>query len=356
MRTAMELAEHGQFTAAPNPLVGCVIVNKACRIIGRGWHKAYGGHHAEVEAFESIAPEDKALLSESTWYITLEPCNHEGKTPACAALIERIRPKRVVIGMMDSNPAVTGGGTERLRRAGVSVEVGCLAGELAWQNRRFFWNAHEKRPWVVLKWAESSDGFIDGRPSTKRLPGAGGFPITSEAARPMTHSWRALEQGIAVGACTALIDEPQLNVRSIEAPSPRIILLDPDGHIGSEHALLLRNASLIHVIGETFATTATHTCAWQVSEGLEVLLERLYDQFNLSSLLVEGGASVLNDFLKQGAWNEVKRWTSPVAVGSGLLAPALPKGTLPLPHGRASAGRAGEDSWQNHLHPRHVFD
>ena len=356
MRTAMELAERGQFTAAPNPLVGCVIVSTEGRIIGQGWHTAFGQAHAEVEAYQSVSPEDHPLLAQSTWYVTLEPCNHIGQTPPCAALIERIQPKRVVIGARDSNPAVTGGGNERLRAAGIRVDVGCLADELAWQNRRFFWNAETKRPWVVLKWAESHDGFMDGRPPQERQPGAGGFPITAETARPLTHTWRALEQGIVVGANTALVDTPQLNVRSIEAPSPRIVLLDPDGLIQSEHALIQRNGNLIHVVGPAKGSSTKHTSPWEVKEGLDALLERLYTEFNLSSLLIEGGATVLNDFLQQDAWNEIKCWRSPTATGGGLPAPPIPERTRPLPHGMESSGQLGVDTWTNRLHPRHVFE
>ncbi len=356
MRTAMELAERGQFTAAPNPLVGCVIVSADGRIIGQGWHAAFGQAHAEVEAYQSVSPSDQPLLAESTWYVTLEPCNHVGQTPACAALIERIQPKRIVIGIRDSNPAVSGGGIERLRAAGIRVDVGCLADELAWQNRRFFWNAKTKRPWVVLKWAESRDGFMDGRPLHERRPGAGGFPITAATARPLTHTWRALEQGIVVGANTALVDTPQLNVRSIEAPSPRIVLLDPNGHIHSEHALIQRNSNLIHVVGPTKGPATKHTVHWEVKEGLDVLLERLYTEFNLSSLLIEGGATVLNDFLHQNAWNEIKYWTSATATGGGLPAPPIPEQTRPLPHGMESSGQLGVDTWTNRLHSRHAFD
>ena len=356
MRTAMELAERGQFMVAPNPLVGCVIVSAEDRIIGQGWHTAFGKAHAEVEAYQSVSPADQRLLAESSWYVTLEPCNHVGQTPACAALIERIRPKRVVIGARDSNPAVTGGGIERLRAAGIRVDVDCLEQELRWQNRRFFWNAETKRPWVVLKWAESLDGFMDGRPLQERQPGAGGFPITAETARPLTHTWRALEQGIAVGANTALVDSPQLNVRSIEAPSPRIVLLDPDVIIHSEHALIQQNGNLIHVAGPSKGFATKHALHWEVKEGLDALLERLYTEFNLSSLLIEGGATVLNDFLHQDAWNEIKYWTSSAAIESGLPAPIIPEHTLPLPHGRESSGQLGVDTWTNRLHPRHAFD
>ena len=183
-----------------------------------------------MEAYQSVSPADQPLLAESTWYVTLEPCNHVGQTPACANLIERISPKRVVIGVRDSNPTVAGGGIERLQAAGIQVDVGCLEVELAWQNRRFLWNAETKRPWVVLKWAESRDGYMDGRPLQERQPGAGGFPITAETARPLTHTWR-VGTGHRRWREYRIGGHAQLNVRSIEAPSPRIVLLDPDGLI-----------------------------------------------------------------------------------------------------------------------------
>ena len=165
-----------------------------------------------------------------------------------------------------------------------------------------------------------------------------------------------MEQGIVVGANTALVDTPELNVRSIEAPSPRIVLLDPDGLINMEHALIQRNDNLIYVVGPTKGPATKHNCQWEVKEGLDALLERLYAEFNLSSLLVEGGATVLNDFLKQDAWNEIKCWRSPAATGGGLPAPSIPDHSLPLPHGLASSGQLGVDAWTNRLHSRHASD
>ena len=349
MRTAMELAERGQFTVAPNPLVGCIIVSADDRIIGQGWHTAFGQAHAEVEAYQSVSPADQPLLAESTWYVTLEPCNHVGQTPACAAFMDRITPKRVVIGVRDSNPAVAGGGIERLRAAGIQVDVGCLEVELAWQNRRFLWNAETKRPWVVLKWAESRDGYMDGRPLQERQParwvpnhGGNRSPLDTHVACVGTGHRRWREYRIGGHACSTCA---ALRLYAHAARSSGLIKWS---------TLIQRNDNLIYVVGPPKAPNEAQL-PWEVKEGLDALLERLYE-FNLSSLLVEGGATVLNDFLKQDAWNEIKCWRSPAATGGGLLAPSIPDHSLPLPHGLLSSGQLGIDAWTNRLHSRHASD
>ena len=282
-----------------------------------------------MEAHQSVSPcETSHCLPKARGTSPLSPATTLAKPPH-VRLSSNAYTETCCHRCSDSNPAVAGGGIERLRAAGIQVDVGCLEAELAWQNRRFLWNAETKRPWVVLKWAESRDGYMDGRPLQERQPGAGGFPITAETARPLTHTWRALEQGIVVGANTALVDMPQLNVRRIEAPSPRIVLLDPDGLINMEHALIQRNSNLVYVVGPTKSPATKHNCHWEVKDGLDALLEQLYAEFNLSSLLVEGGATVLNDFLKQDAWNEIKCWRSP-ATGGGL--PAVHSRPFPPSH------------------------
>ena len=190
MRKAIELAERGAGFVAPNPKVGCIITDESGRIIGEGWHEKFGESHAEVNAHRSITPNDLHHLPRSNWYVTLEPCNHLGKTPACAGLIESIRPKRVLIGTVDCNPKVSGGGIERLRQAGIRVETGCLESEVRWQNRRFFCNVEQGRAYAVLKWAQSRDGFMDPRDAAERSQGSGSVAITGEASRALTHAWR----------------------------------------------------------------------------------------------------------------------------------------------------------------------
>lgn len=355
MQLAMELAEHGQYTAAPNPVVGCVIVHEDGTIIGQGWHTACGAPHAEAEAYGTVAPADKLRLHESTWYVTLEPCNHVGQTPACAALIEQVKPRRVVIGCLDPNPRVAGGGLKRIQNAGIAVDHGCLAAALRWQNRRFFWNAATGLPWVVLKWAESTDGFMDGRPSHERTPGTGGFAITGPEAKKVTHQWRAMEQAIAVGAHTALIDQPKLTVREIDAPSPRVVLLDPKELMGYDHPLAGSNPPVVHVASPGAKRIIGQHCPWHLNEGLEVLLGRLHRDFGISSVLVEGGATVLNSFLREEQWNEIKRWKSSQALATGLKAPAMPDDLSLPPSQMMHEGVAGTDRWVHRLHPRHRF-
>ena len=355
MQLALELANRGQYTAAPNPVVGCVIVDSSGTIIGQGHHTACGAAHAEVEAFRSVADADAGRLKESTWYVTLEPCNHVGRTPACAALIEQVKPRRVVIGCLDPNPRVAGGGVKRLEEAGIDVEYGCLAAALRWQNRRFFWNAETGLPWVVLKWAESADGFMDGRPHHERTPGAGSFAITGQEAKTVSHHWRALEQAIAVGANTALIDQPLLSVREIDAPSPRVVLLDPEGLVGLDHPMAHLNPVALHVAAPNAKQIVGQHCPWTLDEGLAALLKRLHADFGISSLLVEGGAAVLNAFLREGQWNEIKRWQGPQRLSSGLKAPSMPDQFRKPPRAMAHEGKAGMDRWEHRLHPRHRF-
>lgn len=356
MRRAMQLAQRGQYTAAPNPLVGCVIVGENGTVIGEGYHAAYGQNHAEANAFHSIAPEHRDELPNSTWYVTLEPCNHVGNTPACAGLIEREGAKRVVIGHVDPNPRVAGGGLQRLRKAGIEVASGCLEAELKWQNRRFFWNAIAGKPWIVLKWAESADGFMDGRTAADRTPGSGGFAITGTEAQRLTHRWRAEEMGIAVGAQTALVDEPQLTVRHVDAPSPTVVLLDPHGKIPSSLPHVSDRKDVIHVCANPQDSISDRHCPWAIEDGLEALLRTLYRDHGVSSILVEGGATVLNAFLQDGCWNEIKRWKAPVSLGTGLKAPALPASFGTVPSNVRTRGTAGEDAWEHFVHPQHLFD
>jgi len=357
MERALMLAERGARTVAPNPMVGCVIVSEDCQVIGEGWHEQAGKEHAEVNAWRNMADSNRPLLAKSTWYITLEPCNHVGRTPPCTSLIERISPQRVVIACSDPNPDVTGGGVLQLRSAGIQVETGCLEQEAQWQNRRFFWNAAHRQPWVVLKWAQCQNGYMDPRSHSQRIPGAGSFALTGDEARAITHDWRSMEQAIAIGSNTALVDTPQLNVRDIDAPSPRIVLLDPSGELPPSHPLFNSNPNLIHVIGRGQKAHSTFACYWDIHEGTDALLTKLYDEFALTSMLIEGGATVLQAFIESGTWNEIKTWTSAKKFQSGLKAPSLPNNAVPPPYAQrgpsrisTSQGTAGTDRWKWFVH------
>lgn len=346
MQYAIELAERGAEWTAPNPRVGCVIVNPSGRIIGSGWHKGFGLPHAEIEAFESIDNEDLELLSESTWYVTLEPCSHHGKTPPCATFLANIRPDRLVISTLDPNPNVAGSGAQLLRDAGIQVEIGCLEQASRWQNRRFFHTMLFGMPWVVLKWAESQDGFIDGREDAKRVDGSGGFPITGKTASLLSHRWRALESGILIGARTASIDSPQLNVRTVSGRAPLRFVLDPNGTLEPSHLLFQKTTDAvpaIHILRCENPQQPSYLI-WNPESGLRELLKSLWSVYGLTSLLVEGGAHTLNQFLLENQWNELRRWQSNHSLGQGLKAPSWPKSAVEPPFG-PSEGYIDKDKW-----------
>lgn len=346
MHHAIELAKRGESFVAPNPMVGCVICAPDGRIIGTGWHEHYGGAHAEVNAHRSVAEADRQLLPVSTWYVTLEPCNHVGKTPACSSLIESVGPARVVVSTLDPNPTVQGGGIERLRQAGIQVHTGCLETESRWQNRRFFHNSKLQRTYVVLKWAQSRDGFMDPRVRAERRPGSGGKPITSPHATPLTHQWRAQEMGIAVGVETAIVDEPTLNVRHGAGRSPQVIVLDPNNRLPPSHPMFKRQGAeaIIHIIGEDESSFAKRSCHWNPLDGLKVLLEKLWVEYEISSVLVEGGARTLMHFLSENSWDELKVWTSNHDLSRGLEAPKWPAHAAVHEEGQ-SAGNTESDHW-----------
>lgn len=353
MDRALELAQKGEFYVSPNPLVGCVISNPEGTIVGSGWHKAYGGPHAEVHAFESLELKDPVHLNQCTWYITLEPCNHQGKTPPCTDLIIRCKPKRVVVGTMDPNPIVAGKGIKRLRLAGITVDVGCRSEQSIWLNRRFIFAMKYQRPWVVLKWAQTQDGFLDPRPSKERTPKSGGAPITGKKAQVVTHFWRALEMGILIGAQTALIDKPQLTVRRAKGRNPMRFVLDPDQIVPENHPLFQIKKSenkAIHIISSKVQfNQQDHICIWDPSEGLSVLLNRLYTTYGINSLLIEGGAFTLSRFITEDLWNEIKRWENPMEVRQGLRAPEIPRSAVPVPFGHFQ-GQEQDDHWKHWIH------
>jgi len=216
MQRALDLAERGKGAVRPNPMVGCVIVHEE-KIIGEGYHEQYGGPHAEVQAFASVS--DPQLLAEATVYVSLEPCSHWGKTPPCANLLVEKGIKSVVVATLDPNPLVAGKGVQLLEVAGISVQVGLLEQEARWQNRRFFCQQEKHRPYVILKWAQTQDGFIARENFDSKW-------ISGTQSRQLVHQWRAEEQAILVGKNTALHDNPRLNVRDWTGSDPIRVVLD----------------------------------------------------------------------------------------------------------------------------------
>lgn len=299
MRRALGLAAAGRGHVSPNPMVGAVIVSPDGRIIGEGWHRRYGGPHAEVNAVRAVADCDRHLLPQSTIYVTLEPCSHYGKTPPCAKLLVDIGIGRVVVGAGDPNPKVSGRGIEMLRQAGITVETGLLADESRSLNKTFMTAQTLHRPFVTLKWAQSVDGFIDHRREVGEAAARFSTPLSSL----LVHDRRSTHDAIAVGARTALLDRPRLDTRLVAGRSPRRVLFDRHGLAG--------NGDWLRVDGTMPLSEALHM---------------LFADHNISSLLVEGGASLLGEFISSGLWDEAYVEVSPEPLGDrgSVAAPAFP--------------------------------
>ena len=302
MRRCIQLAANGIQGARPNPMVGAVIclplfpskgsknsdalqlplplerAGRETRIIGEGYHVRCGKEHAEVNAFASVRSEDEHLLPEATLYVSLEPCSHYGKTPPCADLIIKKGVKRVVVGCVDPFAEVQGRGIKKLREAGIEVTVGVLEQECQWLNRRFFTFHRENRPYIILKWAQTANGFIDDH--FKPLM------ISNEQTQMLSHQLRAEEDAILVGHTTYDREQPQLTVRHWHGPNPKRIVL-------------------------------TH------NRPIAQLMDDLY-QHGIQSLIVEGGRQTHESFIEAGLWDEIRVETAPITVTDGTPAPQLP--------------------------------
>ena len=309
MARCLELAENGLGYTKTNPLVGSVIVHNN-KIIGEGYHQAYGQAHAEVNAIASV--KDLSLLPESTLYVNLEPCAHHGKTPPCADLIVQHKLKRVVIACQDSFEKVDGLGIKKLKEAGIQVQVGILEKDSLELNKRFFTFHQKKRPYIVLKWAQSQDGFIDrirkaNEPASK---------ISSPVATRLVHQWRSQEQGIIIGKNTLRMDDPRLDARYGNAPYPTVIVL------GFEKGnwTIFQNPSPKILFGEKIPESES-VKSYPRMELIE-MLETLYNE-GVCSVMVEGGAILLNQFLDSNYWDEIRVVESQTNLLQGVKAPFL---------------------------------
>lgn len=318
MLRALELAARGLGTVAPNPLVGCVIVHND-RIIGQGWHHTYGKEHAEVHAINSV--NDKHLLPSSTLYVTLEPCNHHGKTPPCSELIVQYHIPKAVIATIDPNPLVAGKGITRLREAGVEVVTGIHEREAVFQNRRFFTFQEQKRPYVILKWAETADGYMD---ILRKDGETGSFPLSGPEAQRLVHRWRTEEAAILVGAHTALNDNPRLTARLWPGRNPIRILIDPNLRVPAGSYLL--DGSVRTLIFNRLETRAVFSTEYiQLDFSREVLPDILHylHYEGIQSVLVEGGAYTLQRFIRSNLWDEIRIFRSGQQLHQGLKAPVV---------------------------------
>lgn len=312
----LELAQLGAGQVSPNPLVGAVLVHEG-KIIGEGWHQRWGEAHAEVNCIQSVLPENQALIPYSTLYCNLEPCSHFGKTPPCCDLILQHKIHRVVVANTDPNPLVAGKGLSKMREAGVEVQVGVFAETGQWLNRTFFTWIVKQRPHIILKWAQSSDGFL-GKIGERTS-------ISDAAALRLVHRWRGHCDAILVGTQTAVLDNPRLDTRLIPGKNPLRIVLDAEGKIPIGYHLL-DDTIETWVFGKPTLPTDYKQTTFIPVEGrveLPYLLETLKTA-NKAILLVEGGANLLHQFLEQDYWDEIRVLENRRRLGDGLSAPRIP--------------------------------
>jgi diaminohydroxyphosphoribosylaminopyrimidine deaminase / 5-amino-6-(5-phosphoribosylamino)uracil reductase len=316
MHRCIELALLGKSHVAPNPLVGSVIVLND-QIIGEGYHQKYGESHAEVNAIQSV--QDKSCLPEATIYINLEPCAHFGKTPPCADLIIKHKFKKVVIGCIDTFSKVAGKGIQKLKDAGIIVAVGVLENECKVLNKRFFTFHTEKRPYIILKWAQSQDGYMDILRSNNEK---GIAWITAPETKALVHTWRSEEASILVGRKTIEVDNPSLTVRQIKGRNPIRIILDRNLSLNETHTVFTDGNETI-VFNQEKTETKDNLKWIQLSNfNLDELLNALYLE-GISSLFVEGGKDTLERFITENMWDEARVLIGQTKLNDGLKAPTL---------------------------------
>ncbi len=321
MMRCLQLAANGGGLVAPNPMVGAVLVQND-RIIGEGYHHEFGGAHAEVIAIRSV--HDETLLAEATLYVNLEPCSHHGKTPPCADLIIEKGIKNVVVGQMDPNPLVSGRGIQRLRDAGIDVTVGIAEAECKFLNRRFNTFHTKQRPHVILKWAQSADGFMDRR---REAEGGGGIHwISHPMSNIHVHKWRTEEQAILVGYNTVVNDNPRLTPRLVAGAAPlRIILAGNRALPQACHLLTDALPALIFHFNESKKIGAKEWVKVEPASYFDRVMLELRHRA-ISSVLVEGGRFTLDQFFKSALYDEVRVISAPQMMSEGLPAPYFPKG------------------------------
>lgn len=313
MQRALQLAELGMGYVAPNPMVGCVIVHNG-KIIGEGWHQTYGGPHAEVNAVNSV--ENRDLLPESEVYVNLEPCAHFGKTPPCADMLAKLKVKKVIICNEDPNPLVAGKGIKKLLNAGIEVESGVLKEKGLHLNRRFFGFHINKRPYIILKWAQTADQYIARENGDSKW-------ISCELSRTLVHRWRAEESAIMVGKQTALNDDPALNVRMWKGKDPIRLVIDRNLSLPAHLKVFDRSQPTI--LYNTISETEEESLSY-VKCSNDYFFQDVWDDLykrKILSVMVEGGTMVLNALIATGMWDEAMVFQSNLSFGKGIAAPAL---------------------------------
>lgn len=323
MNRCLQLAKNGLGTTYPNPLVGSVIVHNG-KIIGEGWHRKSGEPHAEVLAIQSV--KDKTLLKEATLYVNLEPCSHFGKTPPCCDLILQHDIPNVVIGTIDSHSKVAGTGIKKLKEQGKNVTVGVLEKTCLKLNKRFFTYHTKNRPYIILKWAETKDGFI--APIMPKLTEHNQLQpiwITNVYSRQLVHKWRSEEEAILVGTTTVLTDNPKLNTRDWAGNNPIRLVLDRSGKIDTNFNVKDDSQRTLIFTEQENNKNSEHTNYENVIFDKNLIFNILKIAFekNITSILVEGGRETLQSFIDIGIWDEIRMFIGNEKFGSGIKAPVF---------------------------------
>lgn len=304
IKRCLQIAENGLGVTRPNPMVGSVIVYNN-KIIGEGFTSEYGENHAEVNAIKSV--KNKGLLKQATLYVTLEPCSHFGKTPPCSNLIIKHQIPKVVIGCIDDNEKVAGKGITKLKNAGIHVIVGVLEDDCKNHHKRFFTFYNKKRPYIILKWAESLDGFIAPKTKNEQKP----VWITNIFSRQVVHKWRAEEQAILVGTNTMLQDNPSLTVRNWTGKNPTRVVIDKDSKLSNNYNVFDNNAETI-VINKT---------DYDFSKPLAKQICNTLFEKNITSIIIEGGSKTLQTFIDENLWDEARIFIGQNLFKDGIKAP-----------------------------------
>jgi len=324
IKRCIELAKNGFGTTYPNPMVGSVIVYND-QIIGEGWHKKAGEPHAEVNAVRSV--KDKSLLKKATIYVSLEPCSHYGKTPPCCDLIIANEIPNVVVGTIDPNEKVAGNGIKKLIAAGVKVTTGVLEKECHELNKRFFTFHNKKRPYIILKWAESQDSFLAPEKivDQERKP----VWITNAYSRQLVHKWRSEEQAILVGTQTVVDDNPKLNTRDWSGNNPVRVVLDQNNRISRDSFILDDSVKTIIFTKSEINFSAENTTFEVIDFNQNIIPQILavLHQNQIQSIIIEGGLKTIQAFIDQDIWDEARIFIGKTTFGTGTRTPILQKKT-----------------------------
>ena len=321
MTRCLELAKMGNGQVSPNPLVGCVIVCDD-QIIGEGYHKKFGEAHAEVNAindvFKNHGDNAPTLLANATAYVSLEPCAHFGKTPPCADLLIKHRLKKVVIGNTDPFADVNGKGIEKLHNAGIKVETGILQNECSYLNRRFFTRIKQQRPFIILKWAETANGYFAPKNTAQQW-------ISGPLAKKLVHKWRTEEDAILIGKQTAIADNPQLNTREWPGKNPVRIVIDRNLQVSMNSHIYNNDAKTI-IINEIKTEVQNNVHFIQMEDMQYYLPQKIAFQLylmDIQSVIIEGGANILNQFIQGNLWDEARVFTSANSWTEGISSPII---------------------------------